>query len=511
MFILIEALFWFVAETPRARLNVTQFVSILFFVILTLHLRSLHPEAESAPGSARESIILPGLAIMSGMIVWGTMLAFYFLGDDYLLVGMARTPMLSLMASVFRHGDGGVFYRPLTFMSYAWDHAIWGEGPFGYHLTNLTLHFVSVIGLFALLRQLGVTRRVSAITSGIFAAMPIQAEAVAWMSGRFDVLSTTLTLWTIALYLRARSKNSVASYLLAMLLFVLAIGSKESAFVLPLLLIAIEFMVLRTRPNWRVAGFILLGVLGFVYRLFALGGIGGYHSGGSHSVYDFGLKTLEGLFIRGPSQLLFGINWLQPGAISATLLASLIALLLMVLVFGGAPDRGQKAIIGFALIWMIVAMVPGHFLLLIGSGLSNSRILYLPSVGIAIVLGHLLDTLNGRRFQNAVFVALIAVLNLGVLHNLAAWRWTSGLAERTLQSVVELEPSPASHTQFIFPDIPDTVRGVFFFRTGLSMGLKMVYGRDDIDAVRGDETPAPLRPQIRLLWKNGPDALLERQ
>jgi hypothetical protein len=95
-----------------------------------------------------------------------------------------------------------------------------------------------------------------------------------------------------------------------------------------------------------------------------------------------------------------------------------------------------------------------------------------------------------------VFIALIAVLNLGVLHNLAAWRWASGLARNTLQSVTELEPSPAPGTQFVFSNVPDTVRGVFFLGSGLSEGLKMAYGRDDIRVIRDTETPAEQIPQV---------------
>ena len=39
---------------------------------------------------------------------------------------------------------------------------------------------------------------VAAMTAGIFAAMPILVEAVAWMAGRFDVLATCLSAWSVA-------------------------------------------------------------------------------------------------------------------------------------------------------------------------------------------------------------------------------------------------------------------------------------------------------------------------
>lgn len=511
VFLLMQILFWFAAESPRGRLNITQFVAVFFLGILFLRFLKVQRFNCITPTVMRESMILPVSAVLFSMLIWGTMLTTYFLGDDYLLVYMGRTPVLELMASVFRYGDGGIFYRPLTFTSFAWDHAIWGEWPVGYHITSFILHFASIAGLFALLGRLGVQRQAAATTAAIFAAMPIQVESVAWISGRFDVLSTALILWSVFFYLRARSKSSLAAYAMALVIFVLAMCSKETGFILPLLLTAIELIVLRIRLNWRIAGFIVIGGLAFVYRMFALGGIGGYRTHGVSSAVDFSFKTLEGLLIRAPSQMLFGFNWLQPNDILTTALASLMAVLLMVLVISARLEKQQRTLINFALAWILTAMIPAHFLLLIGPGLSNSRVLHLASAGTAIVLGQLLITLNGRRFRNAMFVALIAVLNLGVLHNIAAWRWASDLAKRTHQSIVQIEPSPAARTQFVISNIPDSVRGVFFFRTGLSESLKMAYGRDDISAVRDIENAARQQPQVRLFWLGEPSALLQRQ
>jgi len=514
---LIEIGLWFFARTPRGRLNVTQIVSVLFLAIVIFRFREIRAKRDQAPASppGSESMLLPYLAILLGTLVWTTMLSAYFISDDFGLLYMARTPMLSLMWSVFRYGDGAVFYRPLTLMSFSWDHAIWGEWPVGYHVTNLLLHAASVAGLFVLLRQLGARWRVSAMAAGLFAAMPIQVESVAWMSGRFDVLSTTIILWTTVCYLWARAKNSVAGYFAALVLFVLSMCSKETGFVLPLLLIAIELAVFRARPPWKIVGFLAIGGVAFVYRLFALGGLGGYKSGGVSSALDLGPKTLEGLLIRAPAQMLFGLNWTEPVGILAITVASVIAAILMLLVLGARLGTEQHSIVQLALIWTFITMIPAHFLLMIGPGLSNSRVLCLPTVGIAMMLGQLLGSLSGRRFQTAVFAVFAVVLNLGVLHNLAAWRSTAALAEDTLQHVMRLEPSPPSHSQLVFSNLPDTVRGVFFFRVGLSESLKMAYGRDDISAIHDSdpatEVPGSPQVQVRFLWKGEPEELLVKR
>src|SRR5262249_42663022 len=148
----------------------------------------------------------------------------------------------------------------------------WGAAPVGFHLTNLLLHLAAVAGLFAFARQLGVSRQSAAITSGIFALMPIHAESVAWMSGRFDVLSTAIILWAATCYVYSRRKNTIGTYGLVLLLIALSIFSKETGFVLPVLLVAVEILVFRTKPRWIMTGYFALAGLMFALRFRALGG-----------------------------------------------------------------------------------------------------------------------------------------------------------------------------------------------------------------------------------------------
>src|SRR5262249_24703298 len=457
---------------------------------------------------------LLAVAIVFGTLVWATMLNLYFVGDDFGILALAQAPLFSQIKSVFLHGDGGVFYRPLTFTSYFLDHTVWGAIPAGYHLTNLVLHFVTIAGLFAFCRQLGISRQSAAITAGIFASMPIHVEAVAWMRGRFDVLSTAIILLAATCYVWSRKRSTIGSYSLVLFLTALSIFSKETGFMLPVLFAAIEIFVFRAKPGWKIAGYFALAGVMFAYRFSALGGLGGYKPGGISSALDISAKTFEGLLIRSPSQMLTGFNWTQPG-ISVLIVASLLASLLLLAAICAEPDSSRWAIIKLALFWSVITVVPAHFLSVIGAGLSNSRILYLPSAGIAMMLGQVLGDLKGAEVRRTRSILFFALFSLGVLHNLAAWRWTSQLLERTLDVVTRTEPLPAPQTQFVFSNLPDTVRGVFFFTT-LNESLQMAYSRQDINAVRDSDieiSPDTLnaRPQIRLYWQGETSGLLVRR
>ena len=503
------------AVTPRARLNVMQAVSVVFLTTVAWRFRASQGQIVNPESNDSSEWGLLAVATVLGTLVWATMLNFYFVGDDFGILAVAQAPLFSQVKSVFLHGDGaGVFYRPLTFTSYFLDHTVWGAIPVGYHLTNLVLHLVTIAGLFAFCRQLGISRQSAAITAGVFASMPIHVEAVAWMSGRFDVLSTAIIVWAATCYVWSRRKNTIGSYSLVLLLTALSIFSKETGFVLPVLFAAIEMLVFRAKPGWKMAGYFALAGVMFAYRFSALGGLGGYKPGGSSSALDISTKTFEGLLIRSPSQMLTGFNWTQPG-ISVLIVASLLASLLLLAAICAEPGFSGWAIIKLALFWSVITVIPAHFLSVIGAGLSNSRILYLPSVGIAMMLGQVLGALKGPELRRTASVLLFALFSLGLLHNLAAWRWTSQLVRRTLDVVTQTEPLPAPQTQFVFSNLPDTVRGVFFFTT-LSESLQMAYRRQDITAVRDSDiqiSPNTLnaRPQIRLYWKGETSGLLLRR
>jgi hypothetical protein len=510
----IDIVLWFVARSPRGRLNVTQFLSVLFFALLAHRLLRIQTKAHEGAGRPAGMLVVPGLAVALGIIVWSRMLPYYFISDDFGLLDVSRMPIPDFMWRVFRYGDGiGTFFRPVTFSSFAWDYAIWDLSPVGYHLTNLFLHGCSIAGLFVMLRQFGVTQHIAAMTVAIFAAMPIQVESVAWMSGRFDVLVTTLSVWTVAAYVWSRSTNRIVGYVIAILLSVVAMCSKETGFVLPLIIVATDIVVFRSFAIWKLSGFLLVGSLVFVFRMVALGGIGGYQD--ISSPMSVGWKTLEALLIRGPAQILFGLNWTQPAGILVITATATLAALLLLLIRQTTLGKEQRRMILLALFWTFVTMIPAHFLLLIGPGLSNSRVLCLPSVGIAIVLGQLLGSARSQRFQTFAFIAIATILNIGVLHNLAAWRWTSQLGDSTLKQIVEMEPTPPTNAQFVFSNLPDTVRGVFFFSAGLNSSLKLVYGRDDITAIHDSQLPANEEtshvPRINLVWKGELEELVVRQ
>lgn len=91
-------------------------------------------------------------------------------------------------------GEVSNYYRPLTTLSFAFDHSIWGLRPFGFHLTNTVLHSAAGVLLFLLLTILGMRKKPAAVIAAFFLIHPLQTEAVVYANSRGDSLYTLYML-----------------------------------------------------------------------------------------------------------------------------------------------------------------------------------------------------------------------------------------------------------------------------------------------------------------------------
>lgn len=142
-------------------------------------------------------------------------------------------------------------YRPVTTVSYALSWSMGGGSPFWFHATNVALHVAASLLVLALLGVLGAPAAAATLGAALFAAHPVHVEAVAGVVGRADVLATSFMLAALVLWLSNRGPVAVRATGVA-LLYLLALGSKEAAVVLPALLVlvtALRATVLRARPS----------------------------------------------------------------------------------------------------------------------------------------------------------------------------------------------------------------------------------------------------------------------
>lgn len=212
------------------------------------------------------------LSLSAGLIVALTMLAYWpalqggFVWEDDRYV--TNNPLLTApdgLRRIWFSLDSPSQYFPLTYTSLRIDRALWGDGPFGYHLTNLLFHIANALLLWRLLAQLKIPG--AWFAAGIFALHPVHVESVAWITERKNVLMAFFFLLTLLWWVRfldEPTRRRWRPYLLALLFYALALASKTTACTIPAALVLILW--LQKKPINRqhvvqIIPFVLLGLL----------------------------------------------------------------------------------------------------------------------------------------------------------------------------------------------------------------------------------------------------------
>ncbi|MFZ5875758.1 MAG: tetratricopeptide repeat protein [Nitrospirota bacterium] len=142
-------------------------------------------------------------------------------------------------------------YRPVLVASFAVDVALWGRRPGGFHAVNIALHLGVVLLTYALaLRAWG--RPAGALAAAALAALhPINGEAVNYISARSSLLSAAFVLAAVLAWdTSAGQRRSVSKIAASLGLGVLALGVKESAVVLPALILVWDRLTDPAEASW---------------------------------------------------------------------------------------------------------------------------------------------------------------------------------------------------------------------------------------------------------------------
>ncbi|HEY3241764.1 MAG TPA: tetratricopeptide repeat protein [Phycisphaerae bacterium] len=139
-------------------------------------------------------------------------------------------------------------YYPLTFTSYWLEYRLWGTNALGYHATNTVLHAINALLVLLWLRAMRAPRWAALTVGLLFAVHPVQTMTVAWIAERKNLLSCMFVLVSLLSWLRFR-RGGERWYAAALIAFAAALLSKSAVLTLPLALVALDRLVLRT--SWR--------------------------------------------------------------------------------------------------------------------------------------------------------------------------------------------------------------------------------------------------------------------
>jgi protein O-mannosyl-transferase len=352
------------------------------------------------------------LIIISGFFVYFNSLNGKFLWDDNIIIrDNTHIKNWSYSAKIFTEdfGAGGGkeyhFYRPLQIFTHAIDYSLWGLDPQGYHFVNTLLHILVALSLFRLVYLLFGDLILSFLTAFIFVIHPIHTEAVSYISGRSDSLCALFMLLCFIFYIKLTDKTHPKQpriYFLMLLSYILAFLSKESALVLPALLLLYNF-AFRKKINPRA--FISILGIAAIYMFLRFNALRGSLPGSLP--LGMVLQRIPGFFVAVTNYIRLLIlpfdlhadygrklfSFSDPRAIAGLLI------FLSLVIFAIARRKKDKLTF-FSVSWFFIALLPTsnvHSAAFDITFYMAEHWLYFPSIGFFLILANVLTSMYNRR------------------------------------------------------------------------------------------------------------------
>jgi protein O-mannosyl-transferase len=438
-----------------------------------------------AARAATPAWLAPLTLVLAAAAVHADGLTGGFLFDDRAVVmdnpkvhGLAHLPEL------LGFGAAPFGFRMVRDLSYALDYSIGGLNPFVFHVSNVLHHALVVWLVWLLALRIGMTRTGAFWAGLVFAVHPVHVDAVTYISGRRDVLSTALYLGSVLAFARFRAGGRYPWLALAGLLGALGISAKEMAATFPAAWLLYDACVLgrgsggrggiaagarrALEQHWRLYGAALVVAGVFVAYVVIgqrvtvgegpMGGDWGIHAGTEAVILAYAVRLL--LF---PAGLLIDYQHFFPPVESLAeprLWAALAVLAALIALCAYAFRRRPEP--AFAAHWLWVTYLPVMQIIPHPERFAE-HYLYLPSVGAALLFGMGVAALAERARLRAGAIALAGAVALlfaaGTWHRNHAFQSEITVFEAALR-VHERAPRVWNNLALAYEEAGDRERGI---------------------------------------------------
>jgi len=310
------------------------------------------------------------------------------------------------------------FYRPLQIFTYMADYSVWGLNSKGYHITNIVLHILTALAVYALIRILSGNLFISLAAGLLFSVHPAHVAVVSYIAGRADSLALLFMLLCLIFYARQVERPTLIGYIFLVLCYVLALLAKENAMIFPALLLVFHYALPATGKKRRMinASFISILAVACLYIIFralilplppphllsrttAIGRLPGF--------FVALVSYLRILFFPIDLHMEYGykiFSYTDPRVISGIL----ITIVLLACAF---IKIKANRLISFSIIWFLIALLPVSNIYPIPIAYMAEHWLYVPSIGFFLLLAIALNSLyrKGKVFKRAA-AAILCVL-----------------------------------------------------------------------------------------------------
>lgn len=454
----------------------------------------------------------------------------FLLDDSFNIVSNTGIQLRSLdprsvMDAAFSIQHGGLS-RTLPTLTFALDYYRGGGlDPATFKTTNIAIHALTTLALAWFLRELllvagvaGNRARWGALAFALaWGLHPLQVSSVLYIVQRMQTLATLFLVLALLTYLRARQaqiegRHGRTGWILASLLWVLALGCKEDAVLLPAYLLALELTVLRFRAaDPRLAqrlrqGFVAATLVGAAVYLFVV--LPHFWSWDAYATRDF--SSWERLLTQGrvlclylgqillfaPDRMTFFYDWLAPSRGLLNPWTTLAALLLLAGLLALAWRMRHRLPLFSLGVFLFFA---GHFITsnVVGLELAFEHRNHFPLIGVVLAVGSLLAEASRRIRLRPAAAASVCLFVLGAMATATAARahaWSDGSGLAAYHTRIAPQSGRAWQTLCVLhfergggasPDNPHLQQAIDACRAGADVTPNSVTNLTNVIAFRG--------------------------
>jgi len=314
------------------------------------------------------------------------------------------------------------FYRPLFSLWMLVVDTLGGLEPWFWHLSSVLLHVACTYLVYLLGKRLLGSEVGTGVAAALFAVHPIHVEAVTWVSASNEILFSLLTLGAVLILLSPSDRGGRWPIVLSALLYSAGLFAKETGAALIILLIALAWMRLTNlEGSWSkrlalAAGPYVAGTVTYlIIRGWVLHGMG----------VEQGERGWREVIFSSPSIMLFYLEkliaplalsgaYVNPIHSSPTLAfwLPILAIFLLAVLLTWLAFR-VNLIFGFSAALILLPLLPALALIRVypGGDIAHDRYLYLPSVGLCLLVGWMAGQLvKAPRNLRTITVSILAIL-----------------------------------------------------------------------------------------------------
>ena len=209
-------------------------------------------------------LLLILLSVLAYANAWPDALVF----DDKPLLANGRLALVPL-ESIARYFTESVWvasgveaglYRPMFLAWMTLESRVFGDWYAGYHLVSIGFHALATVLVYGLLRKLldawdgerDQWQWAAFLAAAVFAVHPVHAEAVNSIFNRSEIMASSLVIGGLSWFLIARAAHEWRAWLVLCLVYFLALLFRESAASMPGLAAALVFLVSKESLFQRV-------------------------------------------------------------------------------------------------------------------------------------------------------------------------------------------------------------------------------------------------------------------